>query len=401
MTMRRFLLCSLLLLAAPGLAAAVEPRAETEIARLTREAMENPTSLSAWDALARALRALRPSNEAPSSAEKEAVRIVQALAAQTPGAITEIRLDGAGERTEVFVRASSLPRYRLFHRFRNTNDPRLTLVFYDAVPVLLEPRYTGLGVGDIEELRVTATDSGTVEIAISLPAEREFTMHERDGGVVVSIENRTSPSYAAWGSLPTWARTAVAAALPESPVTQIIERARAQTEAEAVTADEILVEERAATTALSTAAADALGWLRGIELPARDLAAGAAFIAVVVLAATVVARRQRTPRPAPRAKERVKAPKRTKAAATRTATAPPADSRLWAARALASSGAPSAEIARRTRLAQDAVSLIAQAAPPSGGAEEVAAPGTFFRTPAHPTASAESTRRGRKLLAVT
>ena len=214
----RFGIVALLLLGTPALtkahaavAATDAPRVSTPseavVAALSREALKKPASIETWVGLARSLRALRPAawKDVPTSAERLAMHVADSLASATHGALTELRLEEGEGRTEIAVEVTGEVRYRLFRRLSDPVDPRLTLEIHDAVPGLLEPRYAGLDRGGVRELRVTPTDSGTVQVAISLAGPRTFGVEERDGELVVWIRSDEG-SFTPWRSRPTWAR---------------------------------------------------------------------------------------------------------------------------------------------------------------------------------------------------
>ncbi len=122
-------------------------------------------------------------------------------AARPAGSLDEVRVVENNGRTEVVVRVAGEPRYRLFHRLGDPRDPRLTLEVLDANVAGLAARYPDVRRGGVRELRVTPTDSGTVQLAISLASggRRAFGVVKRDGAIVVWMRNGAAP-FQPWSS---------------------------------------------------------------------------------------------------------------------------------------------------------------------------------------------------------
>src|SRR5690606_15185298 len=121
------------------------------------------------------------------------------LAERPAGSLRELRVVENDGRTEIVVRVAGEPRYRLFRRLSDPVDPRLTLEVLDAEAAALAARYPNVRRGGVRELRLTPTDSGTVQLAIGLAAAgpRAFGVVKRDGAIVVWMRNQDGP-FAPW-----------------------------------------------------------------------------------------------------------------------------------------------------------------------------------------------------------
>lgn len=123
-------------------------------------------------------------------------------AAERPSAaLRELRVVENEGRTEVVIHVTGEPRYRLFRRLSDPWNPRLTLEIVDAEPAGLSARYAGIHRGGVRELRITPTDSGTVQLAIGLSSagDRAFGVVRRDGAIVVWMRNGAAP-FEPWSS---------------------------------------------------------------------------------------------------------------------------------------------------------------------------------------------------------
>src|SRR5690606_21601790 len=101
--------------AEPGTPGSPAGSPETLVAELSRRAMEDSDDPAAWAELARGLALLRPEGwkDFPSAAERAALRVADSLAAATPGALKELRVEPRDGRTEVAVRVTGPVSYRL------------------------------------------------------------------------------------------------------------------------------------------------------------------------------------------------------------------------------------------------------------------------------------------------
>lgn len=395
------------------------------IAELSRQALENPASLTHWTRLARALETMRPEpvRDIPTAAERVARQIVDSLAAETRGVIRELRVERSAGRTEVAVAVTGEIRHRLLRRLADTGDPRLTVVLYGADPALLEPLYPAIERGGVRELRVKPTDTGTVEIAIALERPAAFTLARRGDEVVVGIEH--GAEFEPWSSRPAWSRNApqridevIPALAPVAIVGRedggLLDAFRTAEEESSARASVVGMEGAAdpgarinpraafdaaagAIDALTAAVMRVPGALasRGSAVPpwAGEVAAALA----VALGGLLVARRVRAARPRSKAAAAPR-PKRAGRAA-REATGRSANARLGTALSLAEQGAPQTEIARRTGLSRDAVILLKRARRPAPRPAESAGPGTNFRPTRGAAATYGAVERMRKMVA--
>lgn len=333
------------------------------------------------------------------------------LAERPAGSLRELRVVENDGRTEIVVRVAGEPRYRLFRRLSDPVDPRLTLEVLDAEAAALAARYPNVRRGGVRELRLTPTDSGTVQLAIGLAAAgpRAFGVVKRDGAIVVWMRNQDGP-FAPWssgGGAAVEASTAKAApaTAPSQEVSPRAEHVTAVSAPAPVASTEGGVEVDAggldvAPAALEADASDAATTV-GIVARVRALAGRAAdairqagpaaidvgIVALLALAILPVLRMTRsavltpaaaTPAPSgtaaragglPQTARRPARPKREWRLTTRKhrAAAPSSpDTRLWTVHTLAAQGRSHAEIARSTGLSRDAVALIVRSAAARG-----------------------------------
>lgn len=133
------------------------------------------------------------------------------------GSLRELRVVENSGRTEIVVRVAGEPRYRLFRSLSDPVNPRITLEVYDAEAAGLASRYPEVRRGGVRDLRLTPTDSGTIQLVVGLanPGERAFGVVKRDGAIVVWMRNQDGP-FAPWssGGAPAVATEAKAAAAP-------------------------------------------------------------------------------------------------------------------------------------------------------------------------------------------
>ncbi|HEX7049133.1 MAG TPA: hypothetical protein VF188_02890 [Longimicrobiales bacterium] len=151
--------------------------------------MRAPDAFETWAAIARTLAPTRPPSrgDPAAAAEGQALRVAEAVAAGAAGVITELRLEPGGTRTGIPVAITGTARYQVSRRLSDPIDPRLTLEVHDADASLLRARSTPvLDRGGVRELRVTPTDSGTVQLASALAAPRESGLAECGGAILIS-----------------------------------------------------------------------------------------------------------------------------------------------------------------------------------------------------------------------
>lgn len=362
-------------------------------------------------------------------------------AAERPSAaLRELRVVESEGRTEVVIHVTGEPRYRLFRRLSDPRNPRLTLEILDAEPAGLSARYAGIHRGGVRELRITPTDSGTVQLAIGLVSagDRAFGVARRDGAIVVWMRNGAAP-FEPWssgggqiaapavGARPASATPAKAAPTQPAPANAAPAQAApagagtanaAQPENLAAHAGklagraaEALRRARPAALDLAIIAILGVAILPVIRLARRTVAPAAAFPgarAGVRWAGTGIrpADQPRVPNPvvpnrhAPKPAPQPAPTRRQREQASRTPAASPSatDPRVWAVRTLVAQGATPAEIARSTGLARDAVELIVRSSVGRSDAAGSAAGGTFFRPAAQPRRMAAVGAGAGKLL---
>lgn len=371
-------------------------------AQAARTALHEPARLEAWVRLHQALRAMRPDapGGAPAPAERAAFLHAAAVASVTPGALTDLSVRSAGSRTEILVRATGDVRYRLFRRLADPVDPRLTLEILDARPGLLDARYPGIDRGGVRELRVTPTDSGTVQVAVALAEPTEFGFEARDDALVIWIANGGA-AFATWHSRPEWARNlgapagtdASAAARAEA----LMPSAMPSSVAPAIAlVDEVLASARpiGAQAAAEPAGSSADPPLPG---PLDDRVTDAWFRSLPVDDAVELARRVLVDPLTPlilalatlggaallwrgRGTGRAVAPGRVPRSAPRPRRGTRGDaSAVWTVLALAEHGTSDVEIARRTGWSRDAIALVRRRPPARGDAAKSSDPGRVFR----------------------
>lgn len=357
--------------AEPGTPGSPAGSPETLVAELSRRAMEDSDDPAAWAELARGLALLRPEGwkDFPTAAERAALRVADSLAAATPGALKELRVEPRDGRTEVAVRVTGPVSYRLFRRLADPVDPRLTLEIADGSPGLLESLYPGLDRGGVRELRVVTTDEGAVRVVIALESgDRGFGIDERDGEIVVRIDDPDA-AFTPWRSRPAWARgeplpidALTSGGLVGAGTTGAAVGEARRASAGAPNALHALngwaAEAREATARIVAVAAGRTGGWEPIAL-----AALATLILAGLAARGVVARGRRA---------RVTEP------GERTAPRTPGagEASVPSAYALAARGSSVAEIAKLTGLSRDAALLIARAGERAAERSET---GTFFR----------------------